>query len=260
MKKKYKHHIIDVGAYNGIDGIGLAIKNPNAMIYAFEANPNMFKVIQDLKKKIELRISRKINNYKCLNLAVSDVEKKTFFYIANNPTVSSLNKFSRKIDQSWPGYKEKYCHVIKKIKVETITLKKFLKQKKINFISYLHIDTQGNDLKVLKGLGSMIGCVQSGKMEAAVSKLKKLYENNHTIKDVKAFFKRKNFIIDKINYVDENITNEVDIYFRNKLILKNLEVNTNYNRRYFQRVLDNKTYFKDNFKDFFIRLINNIKI
>ena len=47
MLKKYKHHIIDVGAYNGIDGIGLAIKNPNAMIYAFEANPNMFKSTQD---------------------------------------------------------------------------------------------------------------------------------------------------------------------------------------------------------------------
>ena len=201
----------------------------------------------------------KIDNYKCLNLAVSDVDKNTFFYIANNPTVSSLNKFSRNLEKSWPGYKESYCHVIKKIKVKTITLKKFLKQKKINLISYSHIDTQGNDLKVLKGLGSMIVHVQSGKMEAAVSNLKKMYEKNHTIKDVKKFLKNKNFIIDKINYIDENITNEVDIYFRNKLNLKNLKVNTNYNRRYFQRVLDNKTYFKDNFKDFFIRLINNIK-
>jgi len=102
----------------------------------------------------------------------------------------------------------------------------------------------------------MIANVKSGKMEAAISKKKKLYEKNHTLSDVKIFFKKKNFIINKINFVDKNIKNEVDIHFRNKLTFKRNEVKNNFNRRYFQRVLDDKTYFKDNFKDFFIKLIN----
>ena len=256
MQKNYKQHIFDVGAYNGIDGIGLALNNPNSMVYAFEANPNMISVIKVLKKKIENRIGKKIRNYKCYNLAVSNFNKETFFYIAKNPTVSSLNKFSKNIDRSWPGYSQNYCKVIKKIKIKTITLNKFVQINKIDNISYLHIDTQGNDLKVLKGLGPMIANVKSGKMEAAISKKKKLYEENHTLKEVKIFLKKKNFIINKINYVDKNIKNEVDIHFSNKLTFKKNEIKNNFNKRYFQRVLDDKTYLKDNFKDFFIKLIN----
>ena len=74
------------------------------------------------------------------------------FNIAKNPTVSSLKKFSKNIDISWPGYREKHCTFIKKINVKGITLKKYCEQNKIERINYLHVDTQGNDLKVLKGL------------------------------------------------------------------------------------------------------------
>ena len=42
MKNKI---IFDVGAYDGIDGLALAIKNPNFFIYAFEANPSLIERI-----------------------------------------------------------------------------------------------------------------------------------------------------------------------------------------------------------------------
>ena len=102
----------------------------------------------------------------------------------------------------------------------------------------------------------MITNLRSGKIEAAVSSNKKLYENNHTLKDVKLFFKNKNFIIKKINYVDQNIKNEVDIYLENKNFYKTNSIKTNYNKRYLRRILDEKTYFKDNLKDWFVRLFN----
>ena len=256
MLKKFKKNIFDVGAFNGIDGLGLAIKNPDSMVYAFEANPEMIKTIFLLKKRIEKRLGKKIKNYKYYNLAVSNEKKKSFFYIAKNRTVSSLNKFSKSIDVTWPGYKETHCHIVKKIKVKTITLKEFIKEEKIKYIDYIHVDTQGNDLKVLKGIGKKITNLRSGKIEAAVSSNKKLYENNHTLKDVKLFFKNKNFIIKKINYVDQNIKNEVDIYFEKKNFTKTNSIKTNYNKRYFRRILDEKTYFKDNLKDWFVRLFN----
>ena len=102
----------------------------------------------------------------------------------------------------------------------------------------------------------MITNLRSGKIEAAVSSNKKLYENNHTLKDVKLFFKSKNFIIKKIIYVDQNIKNEVDIYFENKHFSKTNSIKTNYNKRYLRRILDEKTYFKDNLRDWFVRLFN----
>ncbi len=53
MKKNYQRHIFDVGAFNGTDGIALALKKSNIMVHAFEANPEMIKKIRLLKNKIK---------------------------------------------------------------------------------------------------------------------------------------------------------------------------------------------------------------
>ena len=89
----YKNHILDVGAFNGLDGLILAVKNPEFMIHAFEPNPYLLKKIKKNKKKIELFKEIKITNYKINNLAVSDTNGYLNFNITKNPTVSSLNKF-----------------------------------------------------------------------------------------------------------------------------------------------------------------------
>ena len=106
------------------------------------------------------------------------------FNIAINPTVSSLNSF-KNIDQTWPGYRKAHCTFIK-IRVKGITLEKYCQDNKITRINYLHIDTQGSDLKVLKGLKRSIRLVEQGVLEASISK-KVLYQNNHTISEAKYF-------------------------------------------------------------------------
>ena len=85
---KYKNHIFDIGAYNGLDGIALALKNKDTMIHAFEANPALIKQIKENKKKIEKFLKVNIKNYKILNFAVSNKKKLYQFNIAKNPTVS----------------------------------------------------------------------------------------------------------------------------------------------------------------------------
>ena len=50
---KSENNIFDVGAYDGLDGLILAIKNPNLMVHAFEANPDLIKVIKNNKNEIE---------------------------------------------------------------------------------------------------------------------------------------------------------------------------------------------------------------
>ena len=47
----YKNNIFDVGAFNGLDGLILALKNPEMMVHAFEANPELIKIIKKKKKK-----------------------------------------------------------------------------------------------------------------------------------------------------------------------------------------------------------------
>ena len=50
---KYNEHIFDIGAFNGLDGIILALKNKEMMVHAFEANPELIKTIKDNKKKLK---------------------------------------------------------------------------------------------------------------------------------------------------------------------------------------------------------------
>ena len=165
--------------------------------------------------------------------------------MAKNPTVSSLNEFSKNIDKTWPGYREAHCTVIKKIKVKSITLEKYCTDNKINIINYLHIDTQGSDLKVLKGLKKKIKIVQKGVLEAALNKKNSLYRKNHTIKDAKMFLIDNDFKISKIEDIDENIKNEKNIFFYRKNIDYFKKLNNKYNLRYFNRIIFDRIKLKD---------------
>ena len=251
----YKEHIFDVGAFNGLDGLILALNNSNMLVHIFEANPEMIKIIKKNKKKIENFKKLKINNLIINNLVVSDRNKYFNFNIAKNPTVSSLYSFSKNIDKTWPGYREAHCTFVKKIKIKGITLDDYCKKNKINSIKYLHIDTQGNDLKVLKGLNKKIQIVEKGVLEAAVSESKSLYQNNNTIKDIKKFLKKKNFSIERIEPVDKNIKNEKNVYFFNNDINSKKQVNSKYKLRHFNRIISDKTNLKDNILNKFEQIL-----
>ena len=248
---KYHNHILDVGAYNGVDGLALAINNPNFLVHAFEANPDLIDLIKENKKKIEKYKKKEICNYIINNCAVSNTVGTLDFNIAKNPTVSSLNKFSENLDNSWEGYKEEHLKYIKKIKVKVITLEQYCLEKKINNINYLHIDTQGNDLKVLKGLKKKINILEQGVLEAAVSKEKSLYEGNHTVEDVKRYLIKENFKILKIENIDKNIKNEKNIFFLKENLKSNKNLILKYNLRYYNRIISGRVNFKDRFLDNF---------
>ena len=260
--KKYRDYIFDVGANDGTDGLGIALNNKDLFVHAFEANPYLVKKIILLRKKLEKRKGIIIRNYKIHQVAVSDKSKKATFNISTNHRVSSLKKLSKNLDKAWPGYRENIFKVTEKIKVDVISLNEFMIKNKIEKIRYLHIDTQGNDLNVLKGLKSKISQVQEGKMEAAINKKNAAYTNNHTINDVKKFISRSKLKIIKIVKIKhlsgtKFFKNEADIFFKNKNIIKLNNLNLNYNNRYFARIIDNRVNFKDDIFDFLSRLKNS---
>ena len=258
----YNKYIFDVGANNGIDGLAMAINNHDCYVHAFEPNLKLCNKIKKLKIKLEKRKGIKIKNYKIHNLAVSNKKGVSTLNISINDTVSSLNKLSKNLDRYWSGYKETVFKIKQKVKVKTITLFDFMKEKKISHINYLHIDTQGHDLKVLEGLKNKINYVYLGKLEASISKKVSAYLNNHTIKEVKEKLKKTNLKIYKISKIDHLskagiLNNEVDIFYKNK-IKKNHNLNLNYNTRYYRRILGDRTYIKDDIVDFLFYFINKI--
>lgn len=232
-------NIFDIGAFNGMDGLCLAIINPDAKVYAFEANKYLIKTIKNNKTKLEKIFKIKLDNYFIYNYAVSNRNGYKNFYIAKNPTVSSLYRFSDTLEKHWQGFTEPHCHTVKVLKVKSIRLDDFCKFNKIKSIDYLHCDTQGNDLNVLKGLGRFISLVKSGKLESSISKEKKLYQNNYVLRDMIYFLKKNSFKITKIKGIKSARYNEVDIFYeRNKI-----KLNVNYTTHYFQEIFDKKFSF-----------------
>lgn len=197
--------IFDVGANDGSSHIGTALHNPNKLVFAFEPTPRMIDII---KSKIS-----HLKNYVLVEKAVSDFEGTSTFNVAGQSDwgCSSLLEFSNKSQTKWPGRTD--FKVTDTIEVDVIRLDSFIKEKTIPKIDYIHIDTQGSDLEVLKGMGDLINIVRAGVMEAGNEK-DILYKGQNTLKETIKFLNSKGFEVKDI-VSNDPYTNEVNVHFEN---------------------------------------------
>ena len=102
-------------------------------VYAFEPDP-------DINKSSRLHnLEKAFSTFHLYDLAISDVDDQElpFFASSESTGISSLLSFTR-------GHRE-----VKKAR--TRTLNRFAKDTSIGAIDFLKVDTEGNDLNVLKG-------------------------------------------------------------------------------------------------------------
>lgn len=140
--------IFDVGANKGqsIDFFSKTFKNP--IIYAFEPNPKLYKEL--------IHKYRTNENIFIYNLGVSDINgqlelKETI--TDETSTFEELNYDSKYLQMKADvlGIKKEDL-VTQKYLVEVIRLDEFIKIRQLNKIYILKIDTEGHELKCLKGL------------------------------------------------------------------------------------------------------------
>lgn len=178
--------IFDVGANFGQTFIDHARHGYH--VYAFEPTPYL---ISEIKKW-----SCDIPTYHLIEYAVSETEGIMKFNIAGQSDwgCSSLLEFSDGLDKTWPGRSD--LKVTDTINVNTIRLDTFLKDHpEIEKIDYLHIDTQGSDLSVLRSLGDKIQIVEEGIVEVPQSVEVVLYKKQHTKEEMIAFLYSNGFEI-----------------------------------------------------------------
>ena len=235
MTQNFNNVIFDVGANNGLDGLILAILNPKMFVFAFEPNNEVNKISYLNKSKLEKEFNIKINNHKIIEKGVSNTNGYADFFIGEHSGISSLLNF-KEIDDVL----KKKINYQKKIQIPIIKLSKFIQDKNINNICYLHIDAEGSDLKVIEGLEGKINNVYSGVIEAPKNIELSVYKDSHSVKSAKETLNKNNLNIEKIL---ENDFRNVNIYFKNKKFKKNNLFKlprTDYNIRYFNRVLEDK--------------------
>ena len=192
----------DIGANQGTDTIKLA--EDGSIVYAFE--PTRFLIVEYLWPK-----TKENPNIIIIPMAV-DVENGIKNFNVSGIWdwgCSSLHRYNGNAGEQWG----EFFQVTESYQVPTITLHDFCELYKINKIDYLYIDTQGNDLNVLKSLGDKIVNVVEGKCEASNNNA--LYEVDYSLKSVLNFLYSKNFEVTNIEYNDKKGF-EVNVFFRNK--------------------------------------------
>jgi FkbM family methyltransferase len=145
--KKKELNIFDIGCYEGnfSKKINDNIKK-KINFFFFDPNPT----IKDKLKNIKFK-------YKLFNLAIHNTtNKKIEFYLntkieASGSSLVKTVKDSKSYNLSRRLFSFSTKKLFKKIQVETMTLDKFVKKTKLTTIDVLKLDTEGNELNILKG-------------------------------------------------------------------------------------------------------------
>jgi len=142
---------IEFGSYDAGDAVFLKNNFTNTTIYSIEACPERYSIIKKIEKLFNLNI---------FNYAVCDIDGFINFNQVYDPNVMDHNKkygSSGSINKKTNFYKNNYNHLqeLNSISVPSIRIDTFCKNNKINNIDYIHIDTEGAELKVLSGFGQI---------------------------------------------------------------------------------------------------------
>ncbi len=194
--------VFDVGANDGSTFEPL-IHGPRWIhVYAFEPTP-------ELVRQMQSRYGRH-SNFHLIPKAVGECTGTATFNVAGQADwgCSSLLEFSEGLERTWPGRDD--FVVTQRIEVEVIRLDDFVRTNGISSIDYLHIDTQGTDLSVLRSLGDEISRVRSGVVEVPADREVMLYKNQHCREEMLDFLAGHGFEVWKT----ESQQNEENLFFR----------------------------------------------
>lgn len=194
--------IFDVGANNGSSFEVLPKVLPWVKIHAFEPTPHLIDIIQQKMGRTR--------NYHLIPKAVGSNPGTAQFNIAGQSDwgCSSLLDFSDNLEKTWPGRED--FKVTEKLEVEIIRLDDYVREHGIEQIDFLHIDTQGTDLDVLKSLGDALSKVHAGVVEVPQSSEVMLYKGQHSREEMLEFLEQNGFYVWK----EIQQQNETNIYFR----------------------------------------------
>lgn len=207
--------IFDIGAHHG-----QMIKksyDENNIYHLFEPNPNLFFNL--------VKLCKEKRNVYLINKGVGGRNGNFIFNVADHDGCSSLLEFSRTAgkNEGWPNNLHRThpnaFSVKERIKIEVITLYDYIVENNIEKVDFLKIDTQGNDLEVLKGLKDKINIVRKIKLEVqdAPNNIE-LYKDAPRKKDIEQFFKDTPFNL--VNYDTQGSNNwELNLYYENSSIL-----------------------------------------
>lgn len=136
--------MFDVGANQGQTIARLREIDPSAVIYAFEPSPPSFKDLEESYGQAE--------HVHLENVALGEADGTAEFYVTATSVNDSLLKPTWDFTPDVPlASTVRTPALAAKVPVQLTTLDRYCAEHAIEFIDFLKIDTQGYDLRVLRG-------------------------------------------------------------------------------------------------------------
>ena len=184
--------MLDVGAHRG-ETIDIFLKNfkINKLI-SFEPSPLNFSVLK--KKEIYYKNKFKNTNIILENVALGNENtKKQINHFKESSSTSikeintSANYYKKKIKILNLSEKDK---LINSFEVTVLKSGEYLRDKNINKVNFLKIDTEGYEFEVLQGLGNEISKIEAIMLEHHYDHM---IQKNYTYGDIFNLLKKNNF-------------------------------------------------------------------
>ncbi len=143
--------IVEFGSYDGGDGAYYKSLFPSSRVVSVEADPLRFEVIKGYADKLHLEVYEG---------AICDTDGEVVFYPIIDPNVVDCETKaggSGSINRRTEKYKSIFTHLreAEPIIVTSYTLEKFCIKYEIPFIDFLHLDVEGAEHRVIKGMGDL---------------------------------------------------------------------------------------------------------
>ena len=186
-KNKFKvNTFFDIGAHLGNYTDLILEINDSCRIFMFEPQTEIFKKIKDKYKG-----QKKINTF---NYAISNKNGFRKFFVNKHDLTSTFSKYNHK--NAYLNFKAKlFNSSLKEMTIlenytKTMTLKRFINEKKLNEIDLVKIDTEGHELEVINGIGSKITNIKCLIIEFHHDKI----YHSYNCKKIHNYLIKKNFI------------------------------------------------------------------
>lgn len=187
--------VFDIGACEGESSIQYSRLIPNSTIYCFEPLPENIELI---KKNF---LKYKIQNAQYFNFALAEKNGFAEFHVSEGkPENIEATDWDFGNKSSSLLQPDKHLEMVdfikfgKTIKVQTITLKSFCNDHKIDRIDLIHLDVQGAELLVLKGAADFIKNIKVIWLEVSTIEF---YKGQPLAEDIKKFMFANGFILVK---------------------------------------------------------------
>jgi len=172
---------IDVGAHHGEITLGYANLNPGLTVYAFE--PNL---------RAASFLFGRASNYIVISMAVAEMDGTAQLHINSFDPASSLLAMDESARRAWTGGEVLREESV--VTVPTIRLDTFMSIAGVARVDFLKVDTQGNDLAVIRSAGHRIRDIGKITLEVDVTPTR-LYRGSPSKQEVLSFMQAAGFTL-----------------------------------------------------------------